>query len=128
MILTTTIWAAVSHHKASTSHGQLKQNLKSLALAVTEIFQGCKISGPNHAPFRDDLALAGWDFLWSTCVPNLNFLTLSIMKMRNANARCSKLGESCVYLVLPTRYSKSKVITFHLPHPHLVGGDPVRIS
>ena len=39
------------------------QNLKSLAVAVAEIFRGCKILNvsrdPDHAPFRGDLTSAG---------------------------------------------------------------------
>ena len=38
--LTKPNWRTVSHHKAKISRGQ---NLKSLALAVLEKFQGCKI-------------------------------------------------------------------------------------
>jgi len=42
VILATPTWGTVSHQKANTSRGQLDrvQNLKSLAAAVAEIFQG----------------------------------------------------------------------------------------
>jgi len=34
-----------------------------IALAVPEIFMGCKILNPDHAPFIEDFSSAGWDWL-----------------------------------------------------------------
>ena len=42
IILTTGIWGTVSHQKAHFTCSTRVQNLKSVALAVKEIFQGCK--------------------------------------------------------------------------------------
>jgi len=36
---------------------------------------------PDYTPFRHDFPPAGWDWLWSTYVPNLKSLDAPVMKL-----------------------------------------------
>jgi len=55
------------------------QNLTALVSAIPETWIGLPqlkhVTWHNHAPFRDDFSSVGWDYLRTTCTPNLRSLS-----------------------------------------------------
>jgi len=84
-------------HNANTSRGQVVYKiLKSLALAIPELFQGMKSSKMCHVTTTPPLSgmtchRQAWDLLSLTHRPNLKFLTTSITNSGAARGGRGKL-------------------------------------